>query len=150
MSEHFSKAACDRYRLPEKGFSKQFTTILGAYSWPGNVRELGNVIEAAVIAAGKDPTIYPKHLPGHIRVSHLAQGKPKPKPAKQAARTVTDGPIHSYKDYKAMRDQAYFQQLMDICDYEITEASRLSGLSVPSIYRHLSLAGIQTRSPRRR
>jgi len=149
LAGYFAQAACDRYRLPKKIFSKQFISIIGAYSWPGNVRELGNVMEAAVIAAGKDPTIYPKHLPGHIRVSHLAQGKPKQKTVKSAA-AAGNGPIHSYQDYKHMRDQAYFQQLMDICDFDITEASRLSGLSVPSIYRHLSLAGIPTKSTTKR
>lgn len=146
LADHFAKAACDRYRLPGKTFSKQFNTILGAYTWPGNVRELSNVMEAAVIAAGKDPTIYPKHLPGHIRVSHLAQGKPKQKPARTVTTQAASGPIHSYKDYKSMRDGAYFRQLMDICEFDISEASRLSGLSIPSIYRHLSLAGIPTKN----
>lgn len=145
LAEHFAKTACDRYRLPEKTFSKQVRPVISAYPWPGNVRELGNVMEAAVIAAGQDPTIYPKHLPGHIRVSSLGSGKPKRRTPKPHAPSVGDGPIQSYKDYKSMRDQAYFQQLMDICDFDITRASQLSGMSVPSIYRHLALAGIPTR-----
>lgn len=148
LAHHFAETACARYRLPRKNFSKQFASVVGSYNWPGNVRELGNVMEAAVIAAGQQPTIYPKHLPGHIRVSHLSQSKPKQKPARPQSAPASDGPIHTYKDYKAMRDQAYFQQLMDICDYDIPEASRLSGLSVPSIYRHLSLAAIRTKKNR--
>jgi len=150
LADHFTATACNRYRLPAKSFSKQLTKVLNAYIWPGNVRELGNVMEAAVIAAGQEPVIYPKHLPSHIRISHLSQGKPGRKPAKQQASPVNDGPTHTYKDYKSMRDQAYFQQLMDICDYNITEASRLSGLSVPSIYRHLSIAGIKTQHSKSR
>ncbi|QGY40549.1 response regulator [Pseudodesulfovibrio cashew] len=146
LAEHFARKACDRYRLPAKGFSKQIARIITAYAWPGNVRELGHVMEAAVIAAGKEPTIYPKHLPGHIRVSYLDQAKPKRQPPRTPQ--ATDGPIQSYQDYKAMRDQAYFQQLMDICDFDIARASRLSGLSVPSIYRHLGLAGIPTKNKR--
>lgn len=148
LVKHFTRTACDRYRLPQKSFSKQIGPLTRAYTWPGNVRELGNVMEAAVIAAGQEPTIYPKHLPGHIRVSCLARGKARPKSARTPS--APDGPLRSYKDYKALRDQAYFQQLMDICEYDITRASRLSGLSVPSIYRHLSLAGIRTRNSRRR
>jgi len=147
LAERFIAAACDRYRLPPKHAAAQMTRMLAAYSWPGNVRELHNVMEAAVIASGREPSIYPKHLPGHIRVSYLDRKKPK-RPAKPLARQATDGPIQPYKAYKAMRDQAYFQQLMDICDNDVNRASQLSGLSVPSIYRHLGLAGIPTRNPR--
>jgi len=149
LADHFTRAACDRYRLQAKTFSRQLLPILKAYTWPGNVRELGNVMEAAVITAGQAPVLYPKHLPGHIRVSSLG-GKPKPKRSAHAGRDkgVHDGPIQSYNDYKSLRDKAYFQQLMDICDFDINEASRLSGLSVPSIYRHLGLAGIPTRQRR--
>lgn len=146
LAKHFTAATCDRYRLPKKSFSKQISKVITAYVWPGNVRELGNVMEAAVIAAGQEPIIYPKHLPSHIRVSYLNQGKPKRQPSKTPMAQTADRPIQPYKDYKAMRDQAYFQQLMDICNNDITKASRLSGLSVPSIYRHLGLAGISTKS----
>ena len=143
LARHFTRKSCERYGLPPKKLSGRLTEVLKAYAWPGNVRELGNVMEASVIAAGKEPAIYPKHLPAHVRVSFLKQGKPRKQP-KQPSRPASAGPIQSYKDYKFMRDQAYFQQLMDICDFDITEASRLSGLSVPSIYRHLALAGIPT------
>jgi two-component system NtrC family response regulator len=143
LARHFAKAACDRYRLPPKQLSKQLDKVLRPYTWPGNVRELGNVMEAAVINSGQEPVIYPKHLPGHIRVSSLDKAKPKRQPARPQSSQATDGPIQPYKDYKSLRDQAYFRQLMDICDFDIPKASRLSGLSVPSIYRHLSLAGIR-------
>jgi two-component system NtrC family response regulator len=145
LAEHFSQAASDRYRLSRKRLSKQFAKVVTAYTWPGNVRELGNVMEAAVIAAGHEPVIYPKHLPGNVRVSTLDKGKPRKQQSKPTA-PPSDAPIQSYADYKSMRDRAYFQQLMDLCDFDIPRASRLSGLSIPSIYRHLALAGIPTRS----
>ena len=144
LAEHFSQAASDRYRLSRKRLSKQFAKVVTAYTWPGNVRELSNVMEAAVIAAGHEPVIYPKHLPGNVRVSTLDKGKPRKQQPKPSA-TPSDAPIQSYADYKSMRDRAYFQQLMDLCDFDIPKASRLSGLSIPSIYRHLALAGIPTR-----
>lgn len=146
LAAHFTTKANDRYGLPGKKLSKQFMKIISTYVWPGNVRELGNVMEAAVIAAGRERVIYPKHLPSHIRVSYLDQKKPKRAPQKNPARQTSDGPILTYDTYKSMRDKAYFQQLMDICDYDITRASQLSGLSVPSIYRHLGLAGIPTKN----
>jgi two-component system NtrC family response regulator len=145
LATYFTQTACDRYRLPQKKFSKQLASVIKAYTWPGNVREISNVMEAAVIAVGQEPTIYPKHLPGHIRISFLNQSKPKKTTPKTQDMSTHDGPIQSYQNYKAMRDQAYFQQLMDICDFDITKASQLAGISVPSVYRHLGLAGISTK-----
>lgn len=146
LAGHFVRQSCTRYSLPEKTLSKQLRTMLTAYAWPGNVRELGNALEAAVIAAGKGRAIYPKHLPGHIRVANLARAdKKRPAPRQPQATPQQTAPSLSYADYKALRDRAYFQHLMDICDYDIPKASSLSGLSVPSIYRHLALAGISTK-----
>jgi two-component system NtrC family response regulator len=146
LAKHFAKTTCDRYALPDKALSKQLAKILGTYSWPGNVRELGNAMEAAVIEAGRDPVIYPKHLPSHIRVSSLEKKKAKRLPPKSTSISGEDAPTLSYADYKSLRDRAYFQHLMDVCDHDITKASQLAGLSVPSIYRHLGLAGISTKN----
>ncbi|MEM2786567.1 MAG: sigma 54-interacting transcriptional regulator, partial [Candidatus Nitrosotenuis sp.] len=49
------------------GLSAEALERLLAYSWPGNVRELENVIERAIVLAGKDtieitPDLLPKHL----------------------------------------------------------------------------------------
>lgn len=145
LATHLARSACERYALPPKQLSKQLSKILSAYGWPGNVRELGNVMEALVIEAGQDPVIYPKHLPGHIRMSYLDRGKPKRPTRKPAAPSREPGGIQPYADYKSMRDKAYFEHLMDVCESDIPRASQLSGLSVPSIYRHLGLAGIPTK-----
>jgi two-component system NtrC family response regulator len=147
LAVHFARAACERYALPAKTLSRQLEKMLEAYIWPGNVRELGNVMEAAVIEAGQDPVIHPKHLPSHIRISYLDTGRKKrqtSRSASQAGPKKTETTL-AYAQYKAMRDQAYFQHLMEICGHDVTQASRLAGLSVPSIYRHLALAGIPTR-----
>ncbi|MFO7595948.1 MAG: sigma-54 dependent transcriptional regulator [Desulfocurvibacter africanus] len=149
LAAHFTARLCARYGFPAKKLSQQLIKVLLGYTWPGNVRELGNVMEATVIEAGQDPVIYPKHLPGNVRVSVLDRGR-RARPAAQvtprpARREKAAGGILSYGEYKALRDQAYFQHLMDVCDYDITKASQLAGLSVASIYRHLGLAGISTR-----
>ncbi len=152
LAAHFAVQSCDRYGLAPKKLSAQLRKVLSVYAWPGNVRELGNVMEATVIEAGQDPVIYPKHLPAHIRVSFLDKGRKRRPGSAPAAggpgpsrREKPAGSILSYGEYKALRDQAYFQQLMEVCEHDVTRASRLSGLSVPSIYRHLGLAGIPTR-----
>lgn len=50
---------------------QEFSRLVDHYPWPGNVRELANVAEAAVVSAGQDPVIYPKHLPTHVRMRFL-------------------------------------------------------------------------------
>ncbi|WP_285906450.1 hypothetical protein [Pseudodesulfovibrio pelocollis] len=112
------------------------------------MRELGNVMEAAVIEAGQDSTLYPKHLPSHVRMSSLDQGRRKPA-AKTSPAPREAGPVLAYATYKSLREQAYFRHLMEVCDHDVTRASQLSGLSVPSVYRHLCLAGIPTRTKNR-
>ena len=46
--------------------SQEAMQQLIAYTWPGNVRELENVLERALILAGRK-TILPQHLPGDIQ-----------------------------------------------------------------------------------
>jgi two-component system NtrC family response regulator len=146
LAAHFTNATCDRYALPPKKLSPQLLTVLAGHTWPGNVRELGNALEATVIEAGQDAVLYPKHLPSHIRVSFLSKGnKTTSASPTPAARRDNGGAVQSYEAYKAACDRAYFGTIMEACEYDVTKASRLSGLSVPSVYRHLGLAGIPTR-----
>lgn len=158
LADSFVARTCERYGLPEKSISPQLAKQLESYPWPGNVRELSNVIEATVIEAGRDPIIYPKHLPSQLRVLFLEKDHQpvhaihtaelgKLQGQDSIATSQKNGAVvmKTYDDYKSMRDKLYFQQLMDLCDYDITKASSIAGLSVPSIYRHLALVGISTK-----
>ena len=63
MAEHFLE---EWSPAPARGgsgaaVSAEVASKLKGYSWPGNVRELKNVLERAVILAGKDP-IAPEHV----------------------------------------------------------------------------------------
>lgn len=53
--------------------SEAVASKLKGYSWPGNVRELKNVLERAVILAGKGPI-----APEHIMIVSLEPGKGSP------------------------------------------------------------------------
>ncbi len=169
LADFFVQKTCKRYDLPGKRLSRQLIKKLEAYPWPGNIRELANIIESSVIDAGRDPIIYPKHLPSQMRVSFLEK-EPQPTHAAPSAPQASSVPImygedqprhpaladqtpmaeapaevQTYERYKSQRDKIYFQQLMDLCQYDVTKASHVSGLSVPSIYRHLALVGISTK-----
>lgn len=157
LAVHFVQQTCARYGLKTKELSDELSQILNDYSWPGNVRELANVIEAAVISAGSGPIIYPKHLPTHVRLSLLsarenggrrlnAKGSSPARPAH--VKSVDPPDIFPYSRHKTLRDREYFTRLLEAAGYDIARASLISGLSVPSVYRHLALAGIATKSKR--
>ncbi len=147
LAEHCVRRACARYSLAPKRLAPQLESVLRGYPWPGNVRELGNVMESAVIEAGADPVIYPKHLPGAVRLSTLdARRRPESGPAPVQERPVpSPEAIPSYEEHKAARDRDYFQALMEASGHDVPTASRISGLSVPSVYRRLSILGVSTR-----
>ncbi len=150
LAGHFAARFCARYALPAKRLSPQLRTVLAGYSWPGNVRELGNVMEAAVIESGPGDVLYPKHLPGHVRVGVLGRDADGPRRIEPALPGPAGHTVRPYEEYKAGRDREYFRDLMAACGHDVTRASRVSGLSVPSIYRYLALAGIPTRKKMKR
>ncbi len=149
IAAHFVSQSCDRYGISEKSISGELNKVIDSYPWPGNIREMMNVMEATVIQAGRDTVIYPKHLPAHVRLAFLENipGTDGDKPKQDHNQVIN--PVKKaalpYADYKKECDRQYFQNLMSKTGNNIPEASKLSGLSVPSIYRHLSLAGISTK-----
>ncbi|MFM8951180.1 MAG: sigma-54-dependent transcriptional regulator [Bacteroidota bacterium] len=63
LADHFVKAICQEYGIPEKGFSKDGYEALKKIDWTGNIRELRNVVERLIILCdktitGKDVGLY--------------------------------------------------------------------------------------------
>lgn len=155
LAAEFINQYCDRYGLEAKIPSKELFNVVRGSKWTGNVRELASVMEAAVINAGSAPTIYPKHLPGNVRFSFLREKNGKlrehaPRSEQPVLPLRRQGEkLPSYRDYKAKCDRDYFSRLLEETGQDITQASKLSGLSVPSVYRYLALAGIPTKNSRK-
>ncbi|MCD6252871.1 MAG: sigma 54-interacting transcriptional regulator [Thermotogae bacterium] len=49
LAKHYLQAFCEKYGLPQVGFSERAKRELLSYHWPGNVRELMNVIERTLL-----------------------------------------------------------------------------------------------------
>ena len=64
---HYIEVLCQRLGLERKGYAPEFLQTLMAYDWPGNVRELVHALESAVVEAGADRLLYPRHLPAEMR-----------------------------------------------------------------------------------
>jgi DNA-binding NtrC family response regulator len=56
LADHFMKAICQEYGIPEKGFSKDGYDALKKIDWTGNIRELRNVVERLIILCDKTIT----------------------------------------------------------------------------------------------
>jgi len=68
IASYYVAKLCERHGIGLKGFSPDFMGALSAYKWPGNVRELLHAVERALAAAFHEPTLFPQHLPEHIRI----------------------------------------------------------------------------------
>ncbi len=137
---------CTQYKLATKGFSPEFMETLVSYPWPGNVREFVNTLERSLTTARFDQTLYPKHLPHHIRVhvrrAEMEKGSSSsPVDPKQAVRNLPK--LQEYRDsVYAQAEKDYLQELMEMTADNISEACRISGLSQSRLYALLKKSGI--------
>jgi len=150
-------ARCERCGVETKGVSQAFLAALERYPWPGNVRELVQVLDAAVVAALGQETLYPVHLPAAVRVHSARERVERTAPA---LRVVTPaeagpeagdavgapaptGPRPTFREVREAAGAAYLRQLMTEVGGDIAAACRLSGLSRSRLYDLLRQHDIQ-------
>ncbi len=90
---------CRKTNRPEPDLTQPAIEVLRRYSWPGNIRELRNVMERAVLLAGRGP-ITLEHLPSEKMVSTLParQRASLPPPMAPAPRTPPPLPMRAAAD----------------------------------------------------
>jgi two-component system NtrC family response regulator len=137
---------CDSYGFSPKGFALDLMDALMAYKWPGNVRELINTIDSMLAAAGRDPILYTKHLPLHIRVQVVCDN------LQAAANPGTDEssrPAESLPDFITYREsfeRKYLQELMDRTGRNIPQACKVSAISRSRLYEMLAKYQLNTKN----
>lgn len=128
---------CDSFGTGPKGFAPEFFDSLAAYDWPGNVRELVNTLERALAAARYEPTLFPNHLPSHIRIK-VARTAVSKENYQEKEDFLQEPAIPKLKDFReaavARAEKQYLQDLMALVGQNIKEACRLSSLSQPRLY----------------
>jgi two-component system NtrC family response regulator len=143
---HYMNKLCDIYAAESKGFAADFFEALEQYDWPGNVRELFHTLEEVLSTAGSEPTLYPQHLPVHIRAAMVRQA------VDQQADNIVAAPAGDWdleldnldKDnflsiaaFRERTERAYLEKLTRLTGGSRKEACRISGLSRTRLFELL-------------
>jgi two-component system NtrC family response regulator len=158
LAQHRLDAICDKYGLPYKALDADLLRILEQYEWPGNVRELFNAMEQACLAADRETTLYPMHLPRELRIkvarANLEKG---PVEVGAAPQSLPEGPTPSVseicaeprlaialplKEYKEAQERRYLQELLDEHGRDAGRMLEVSGLSRSHFYALLKKYGL--------
>jgi two-component system NtrC family response regulator len=139
LTRHFVDNFCEQHNLTPKGLDTEFLQMLMLYPWPGNVRELVNTLERTLSAARFDPTLFPQHLPNHIRVyvRRAALEKGNTEPELPVLNGAPDA-LPKLQDYREEvlnhAEQQYLTALMFQAHTNIGLACEISGLSQSRLY----------------
>ena len=144
---HHVSRLCDHYGYDRKEFPPEFLRALESYDWPGNVRELVHALEAALSAAGSHRTLFPKHLPIHIRI-FAARASVKGNaldeeccsPSSTASPDPTR-PMPSLRDFRTAAEKKYLSDLLSATQYDMRKAVAISGISQSRLYALLQRYG---------
>ncbi len=145
LARHQVERLCANYGLPAKNLAGDLVEALHSHDWPGNIRELFAVLERAVIAGRRDPTLFASHLPINVRMSGV----------RKRLRSSDDGATHPPSEetpprpWKDVREQAmedlelrYLKNLLAYTAGNVSEASRVSGLSRQRLHTLLRKHGL--------
>jgi two-component system NtrC family response regulator len=136
---HYTAKLCEQYNLPMKGFSTDFFAVLMAYDWPGNIRELVQSLEKAIVSAQDAPTLFPVHLPQHIRIQLARQSVSRNALTPGVAETATGAKeLSSLAAAReaglAEMEREYLVRLIQESGRDVGKACRISGLSRSRYY----------------
>jgi two-component system NtrC family response regulator len=136
----YMDALCDRFEIPPKQCSLEFSDVMTKYKWPGNVRELIQALEKALLAARDEPMLFPKHLPTHIRIqvarNSVERAPAVPAPPEggaKASRTLPDLETLR-KTTSSEMERTYLADLFAQVGGDLKKACRVSGLSRSRLY----------------
>jgi len=147
---HVIIKTCERDAIPAKGFSHGFINMLEAYNWPGNVRELINILEWAISKARCEQTLFPKHLPEHIRInvarSSVYHSASKGETSISYDKKKSFRALPKYKEFREAlifeNEKTYLRELVASANGNINNACSISGLGRARLYGLMKNHGI--------
>ncbi len=134
---------CKHQGISTKGFSPDFFNALDCYPWPGNVRELVNAVEHALTAAGKESTLFARHLPIQVRIhkTREAVGQQPYACEENVPLRDTAVTVPTFREYRSTvmteAERQYLENLLWLAKNNMDEACRMSDLSKSRLYELL-------------
>ncbi|MDW6004632.1 sigma-54-dependent Fis family transcriptional regulator [Vibrio mangrovi] len=132
-----------KYRLSQQQICPQLLSVLQSYTWPGNIRELDNMLKVASLLASDEPRLKLAHIPGHVVKSLMAQSPPLENDHRQPVENSGREEQH-VPDLKTTVESRLLQTYQ-ATQGNISQTSRLLGISRNTIYRKLKMLGILNR-----
>ncbi|NWG02841.1 MAG: sigma-54-dependent Fis family transcriptional regulator [Syntrophaceae bacterium] len=124
LARYFLKKFSGEMKKEVKGFTPKAIQKLMLHEWPGNVRELENTIEYAVAMAQKDVLTEDLILKTTLSIS---QGSVKP-----------------LREARDEFEKEYLIRLLELCEGNVTNASKLAGKHRVDFYDLLKKHGLKT------
>ena len=135
---YYTAKLCEQYGQPVKGFSSDFLSVLHAYDWPGNIRELIQALEKAIVSAQDSPTLFPIHLPQHIRIQLARKAVGLKGEATNSALPAQASGLPSLAAAResalADMEKEYLERLTQESGRDVNKACQVSGLSRSRFY----------------
>lgn len=129
--------------LPEpRQASPELLEELALHQWPGNVRELFQALDKAAAMAGREPQLYPEHLPQALRSVTMRERFRRralaraPKPGQNAA--CEPHALPPYREHRErcarVAEREYLEALLVAAGGSVPRACAISGLSRTRVY----------------
>ncbi|CAM3703404.1 Acetoin catabolism regulatory protein [Vibrio aerogenes CECT 7868] len=137
-----------KYSRNHQSLEVNLKRILQDYHWPGNLRELDNVLKVSCLLAGDEQMLQLGHIPDHILRSLIAKPvsvlkaiSEKSMPDKDVSDKAMSGSGKNPSDLKTMLDNQLVQTYQ-ATQGNISQTSRLLGISRNTVYRKLKALGV--------
>ncbi len=150
MAVYHINRLSERSKTGVKGLSPDFFDVLIRYAWPGNVRELINSLEIALHASGREPTLFPQHLPLNVRI-HMARqsvgAEALPERTTEKGAAPSQDTLPKLKEFREVAvgeaEKQYLEKLLSNTRGRIQECCRISGLARARLYELFKKYGIR-------
>jgi two-component system nitrogen regulation response regulator GlnG len=126
--------------------SNEAMELLLRYPWPGNVRELQSVLKQAILQA-TGPVLIPEFLPESVRpgegaIAVVGSRSELPDLQRFVQGRLDVGTTELYSEFQAATERVLLREVLHRTDNNLTQASRILGISRPTLRTKLSALGI--------
>ncbi len=152
LAEYFVRQFSRELKKDVRGIAPQAMELLRAYAWPGNVRELQSVIKQALLQT-TGPVVLPEFLPAALHGRTKGTGGPGERGFDYGGLTafirdqLRAGSTTLYSDYQALADKHLLTEVLRHTGGNLSQASRLLGITRATLRTKLSALGIPVERP---